>query len=486
MSVRSFTALMLVLLSALRAFGQPSQALAVAFSDCRKLSPDAQQHVRYLSFYNVPLVDLPTARKVVTFQLNAVSRNAEIRFPVSVRPDLFRIDLREYQISTKVWDKLAESDPYFHVTVREQWPGGIDPVDGLNYKAGTYLRPGVSAPWLDPNIVVLSSMTYSKAPLLRADWWFVQAARQLNLNNQDAGTGYYDFLGIKNRDDFFKLIVMNEKDSRKIGRDIKAAVDKSGVAKQNRQIIRLQSLTGGSWVTLDTSNSTGRGNAVRNLKDGDYDHEAEEHFGVLPNRLPVVLLCDKGGKLQPSAPDFIGVDDSPLRTGKDARIHVGKNCWNCHLSESGLRSIDDWARRTLQKPLGLQAVSYDDFTTLNRQYFSSLVRDLKADRSVYEEAFLECCGMKPAELAKAFAAQWDWYAERDRTLADMAVEIGTTAPLLLTALKAEALTVGYADLPFSGFLKEDADGKPAPETVRIEYVEEFYPALQGIYRKHRR
>src|SRR5690606_27828988 len=104
----------------------------------------------------------------------------------------------------------------------------------------------------------------------------------------------------------------------------------------------------------------------------------EEWVAVLPNYYPVYLLSDREGKLQPSAPDFIGGDTSPLCIGRDKRIHVGLSCNRCHgVNQDFLRPIDDWVRGTFQTPLSLGTKDFKEYLLIRQQYFSNLDRGLK-------------------------------------------------------------------------------------------------------------
>src|SRR5207253_2525217 len=85
-------------------------------------------------------------------------------------------------------------------------------------------------------------------------------------------------------------------------------------------------------------------NAVRNLRRGDFRHQAEEHYLTLPNGLPVYFLGNAQGERQDSAPDFIGSDTSVLNVSRDGRIHVCLGCVRCHAGNV-LQPIDDWARK---------------------------------------------------------------------------------------------------------------------------------------------
>ena len=472
-------AVLATMLLAARAEG-PGDAIIAAHADAQRLPLGTRQYVRYLSLYNLPAAERESAVKVLAFWVNSLSRSAELVAPVRVSETLLRVNLLDYGWEVKTWDRLADSDVYFHQQVdiftNEYWPGGN--FNGRYFGAGYYRekkRVAASASWLPAREAAeLIGWAQSRAPVVRADWWFVQTVRQLSLRNRQDGIGYYDWIGVKNRDDFFKLIKLSEKDSLEIGKEMRAAVLRSGVATQNRQIVRLQALTGGHWTTLDTDDSTGNGNAIERLKRGEFVHKAEEHFGVAPNGLFYFLLCDKQGALQPSAPDFIGPDDSPLRSGRDGRIHPGLSCIRCHVE--GLRPINDWVRQTLRTPLGLQSADYKELVELRRQYFSNLEGQLERDRFVFAEALAACNGLKPAENAKVFARFWDRYAENDRGPAEVAVELGVTEPVLIQALKSYVKATGSLPTLMAGLLQNP------PVGIRPEHWEALYEQAQEIIR----
>src|SRR6185437_8441611 len=143
--------------------------------------------------------------------------------------------------------------------VQTVWPGGIDPDEKKFFKPGKYpvkVKAGVAvaivAGWLPKEkINELRLGTYSEAPVLRADWFVFQTGIQT-----DRVAGYYDFLGLgKAEKDVERLIGANKEESRRVKKEIAAALARSGVILQNRGIVRFQSLTGGYWVTQDFKKS---------------------------------------------------------------------------------------------------------------------------------------------------------------------------------------------------------------------------------------
>lgn len=473
-------ALLLVLLYPASAAASPQSALTQAVADAKTLAPEVAYQTLYLDLSAIPADYRDEAVKVIAFWANSISREYTLTGPRRVSADLAALTLDSYGWSTKTREKLAKIEPYFHVpavVVKSIWWEA-----GPGYSAGWYdtkVTTAIPAPWLDPKeVAALYALTQSECPLVRADWWATQVARQLSLNNRQTGVGYYDWLNLKKRDDFDKLVVFDQKKSILIGRDQRAALERSGVAYHDRQIEIFQALTGGYYRTLDADASDGKSNALNNLQPGTFKHKAEELYAPLPNGLFAFFLCNDKGERQDSAPDFISGDTSPLNTSRDLRIHAGLSCVRCHVE--GLRPIDDWVRRTFQPPVFLNVADRKLFLDTQRQFFSDLNERLETDRAVYARALAKTNGLTPAQNAKAVAKLWDWYVERPRGPAEVAAEIGVDEKRLVAALK------NYAEkkrlltpIALAGLLRD----KPIP--LRIEHWEELVPIVQEIMRTYK-
>ena len=449
------------------ASGSPAEAVAAAKADAERLPYELRTQTRYLSLHEIPPEQRVEVSRTVDFWVNSLSRNSELIRCRRIGTIALAVAVSDYGWDATVFGALADTDPWFHLQVLRVYPAGY--YGGRYYRASTVQETALRG---FPGHAELAALVESRCPIVDAAWFVAVTSRQLGLNNKDNGTGYYSWLGVTKRKDFERLVRLDADASRDIGREIRAAVEASGVAQNNRQVVRLQALTGGAWVTLDVEDPTGFGNAVRFLDRRDFKHAAEEHFAPLPNGLFAFLLCDVKGNLQATAPDFIGADTTSH--SRDGRIHAGKSCISCHAG--GLLPVDDWVRRTLRSPLGLQEPDYAKFLELRRQYFSDLSRQLKRDNELYAEAVRALNGRTPGDNAKLFIELYDFYVNRPRTAADVALALGVTEAKLVQALTDYAANPpkgqGRIDLAFAPLLQKG--------TIRVEALEEMVPLLYEI------
>jgi hypothetical protein len=438
--LRRIISIALLLLLSGPSWAGPNEALAAASADIRKVPLSDQPFARYFDLSSIAEKSLPDFLAAFVFHINCLSKEADLVKPndlaspylVLVTPILLRLEIRSLGWDRKVFDKLIDQpEPYFHflVDVEEEqdewfnWPGGKGK-DGNDYPAGRYVRKVKvkvrkaqgSAPWLEASqIAGLVERTQSQIPIVRADWFLVQTAA-----NVDRKASYYQFLGIKNERDIAELCGLDVQKAIKIQREIAAIVEQSGVAINNRQIFRYQAIAGGYWETRDAKSSVGKQNAQDNL-NGDYDFDAKEVYFSLPNRLwglAAVQAKDgngaKAGDLQESVPDFIAHDKKS--TSNDLRIHPSISCVRCHVE--GLRPIDDWARDFYQidPKLGgalLTSTDFEKYKRLKRLYLGPLEEDYEADQLIYTRTLARLLGKEwtPEKVAGAYAKVWQEYLD---------------------------------------------------------------------------
>jgi hypothetical protein len=514
--------------------GLPAAALpdpvSVAARDIVRLSPDQQIYTRYFVRRGVLPKRQDDFLAGLKYHWNSLSREADFADLYVVGDEVLRVDLRDIGVDRKTFEKLLDDEPYYHVLLRDQQVvvGGIPEVGDtvraarsiVNKKderevlahAGdefvvravsgnlveVRLRTGeladlpadallrvqrkqdkdtsAQAPWLPPeDIKVLVALTQSQIPIVRADWFLVYTSQ-----NVDRKAGYYVFLGIKNEKDILDLGGIDVERARRRQRELLAIIERSGVALNNRQVLRLGEP--GYWKTLDPRTSRGRQNARVQL-NGDFDFDASEVYFQLPNYLwgyAAVQAKDvgqtKAGTLQDSVPDFIASDKE--NTSNDGRIHPMRSCVGCHIE--GLRPLNDYGRKfySVDAKFGgalLTSPDYERVKRLKRLYLGPLQEAYDADQLVYQKALIRLlgAGWTPQRIARTHARIVDEYAETPVSGTQLAVELGCTQEEMLRAFEKVALVKGAnVDPVLEGYLR-----KPKEFTARREHVEEAWPVL---------
>lgn len=505
----------------------PVEASVVALEDVKKQAEDRRLYLAYYWVGSIPKEEMETFFRVFSFHINSLSRETDLIVPVRIAEDVWRVDIRDYGWDKKTYNTLSQVDPYFHVklqevliptfavgvrvetirscsacyynnpsriwgtvpkdmpfTVRGVKDGlllfntedgelGIQSADVRIVGGSTSKRLFSSAPWLPTKTMVeLVQLTDNDAPLLRADWFFIQTARQIDLRNK-AVVGYYNFLGVKKEKDLEELAGISRDVVERLRRETRAIITESSVTHHNRQIARIQD---GYWESLDVESNENRENAVRQL-DKDYVPAAKEVYFRLPNGLWGYAAVDaKTGNLANSVPDSIASDNKS--SSSDHRVHPGLSCIRCHVE--GLRPLDDWSRKFYANPPGdtkLVAIEYDRAKRLKQLYLGPIFDGYDDDQRIYTRVLGRLLGWTPKELAKNYASVWQSYADTKVTGEILARELGTTHEVLLQHLakyttSAERGGGGSLDPVVIGFLK-------VPEfTARREYIEEAYILFQ--------
>lgn len=471
----------------------PADAVARVLEDARALPPDECRQTRWLWQPDSQDGDEET----LSLHVNLLSRSPVLRRLRVVSEGLYAVALDVYELDPKVWEKLLDvPEVYFSLTTEDiaerevietkHWPGGTwrvqDGGDGKFYAAGDYqTRRRIkdklvkrTAAYDHPGAKDLQRLTGSYVPIVRADWFFQQSCRQVSLRNRDNGVGYYNWIGIKNRGDFLTLIGLDRKLNDAQRRRVQDIVDFSGVSTFPRFIVGERALEGEAFHSLDEDTLDLANLPTEFLKPGVFKHKAEEWFGIGLNRLPKFLLADAAGVLQPSAPDFIGPDDSPLRTGRDGKIHVLESCLNCHFGrpgDGGMRPVDGWVRRVYRRELALSIAGRAEALEFERLYLSDMNARLANYRRVVREALQELLGPE-AEWHTTVAAYAE-YRDRYRQPVDLrrlAAEIGMRPEDLLAKLRERSRVQGGVPASLGAWLRDGG-------TVRREVVEDFHSVI---------
>lgn len=463
----------------------PSDSVALAWLDIQRIPHYEQRYIRYLSLYAVPDKLKAEFLNVLAFHVNSLSRRSVLKRPHSIHKDLVRIDIHWYSWNPTVYDKLANIDPYFHYLYKhpkgyQYWTGGKW-TDGRDYPAGWYpnfdsKQVSALAPWANPGLhYQLTQLTRCKAPILRADWFFIQTAIQA-----DRSAGYYDFLELKSRNDFFDLVGFDLLKARKRERELQAIIQKSGVAIRNRMVDQFDSLGSSHFRTRDVfKKQSFEKNAINSL-NGDYIHDAEEHYGRLSNGLWAYYLSSAQGEQQDSAPDQVGPDTTS--TSNDKRIHAYLSCGRCH--KRGLQPLRDFGRRLFSGPGRLVSLKKDQFERFELLYLRPIEPLIDDANAYYARKLIELNGPKwtPETNAEALTRTWEDWNDSDVTVELAARELGVlTAKELINRIKyyGEAPPKGLGQLLPNTVLAFTHD---PPLPMLREHFEEQYGYLQFVVR----
>lgn len=419
-------------------------------------SPEELCYYRYLTTHNLPPDWRLEMLKLSSWVLNSLSQNDIIVVPAVGGPDnmLIRVNLFDYGIDPKVWDKFGLTDPYFHQKIVEtkivtertgvfEWVATKETYlasDGKRYYKQVQQEKTVTktvncgekiaaAAWLDTNAMLyLINTTKSTSPILRADWFLTYAT---------LSPAYYDFTGFKTLKDYLNFCGWDKRADR---REVKATIVTSGVggkcprvSRNNRILAWRPTFNGGIWETYDYNASTGIRNVINNYLSNKRD--AGEYIGNGGNGLQYYFLVDdKDKRLNEGAIEVV-VDSMAL----DAIVKNGRSCMWCHT-----KGINDFTSqfqlqvgpRPDQADLGIagqQGHKIDPKEALVLQQFilktfgTPNFRDIiDSGNATYARAIRLCNNLTPEENAALFKKHWDGYFEEQLDMNRIVYELGYT------------------------------------------------------------
>lgn len=455
----------------------PAEVQKLVYADAQKLNKEDAPYMRY---FRVTTGKSHRNDFLVVFcaHLNKLSTRKNFAWPTFIHPEILRIDVRDYgwdergKKETNVlvaYEKTAKRDPVWHqpaeiiaatAIIPIAWPGGFDAAHGKEYERGVYkTKFNKGAKVTLPHVLLdqaenekLRRLLYTESPILDAEWFFVQTARQQSIYGEnEPGFGYYDALALKDRDAFFALAGADPKKAKEINRTWKGAVAESSVARHNRLVFRQGAIGEFIWGTFDTQDPRNRGDLLRNLRDGEFKHQAEEWFAVLPNGLDFNFLSNDKGVRQATAPDnIISADTSKIATDSNKRykhndtpVHANLSCLGCHGPTDLLMDVNDRIRQSFGKqPLLLVDPDKKVTRELQDEYLTDIDKHLKRDRSIYVDAIKEVTtsklnpdGWTPGEFALKYREAFDRYAHAPITHDQAARELGVPKEKMIASLK---------------------------------------------------
>jgi hypothetical protein len=413
----------------------PADEMRTAAADVETLPAVARPSVRYLTLYAIDPAQRRQAFQTVGYVLNSIARTRAISQPVLVSPTLVRFSIGQYAPRAdefaawfRAWEKLAESDPYFHLRteVAIKAEGGKRKAE-LRATASSAFRIPNSAlktvttdgGWADLQAAArLRSATHSAGALLRADYFVTQAT---------IPPRYYEFTGVpESENEFLKSLGVDQKVIDRLRANAGANLIASGVTAKPRRIVWSQGPLGGVYSTLDVERVEAQRDPLRRPISAtglEFQYDVSEWFAVAPNGLWRTALFNAAGRRQDAVPDRVAKDTSdPLGDGIVVPL---VSCIRCH-REAGLRPFADDQTRLLAGRVDLY--SYDpDIVQRAVEFYDEprLQRQMQFDRQTYTDAVSRATsGMKPEEVADALAEVVRNHAYLPVTIEQAAREVG--------------------------------------------------------------
>jgi mono/diheme cytochrome c family protein len=302
--------------AAKRQFVSPHEMLQAMRADLGKLPERDRRFVRYLTIthlYNAGLSEdqLQTYRHGLSKLVNSLSWGREVTIPVAVdtAKTVFRIDIRDYKWTEKVWDAIVSANPY-----------GI-----IHYY---------------PEVTYCQAATKTKVFHVRGDW-FVYAASRPPL--------YHDVLQLPTTDrELESHLQVNVDNDIRNERVARAGFNGSGVSRNNRLVERHESGYGAYWKSYDFGGNAGPKNLFAyplgpGEKKGSFQHDGGEILFSLPNGLQGYLLVDGKGNRIDKGPTAIVSDPKQ----GDRAVVNGISCMSCHAQ--GTIEKEDQVRSHVEK-----------------------------------------------------------------------------------------------------------------------------------------
>lgn len=306
------------------------QVLDTIVADLDSRPGDSRKFLRYLSLTNLhnsrnddgSFSESPEMlgryRAAVAKLINSLSTNARIAIPEAVGEEkaILRLDLRDYDLSAEVWDRVIGAYPYGIL--------GVD--DGKERR--------------------IFKATGAQLPYLRADW-FVFAAAQPPL--------YFDLLGIPDTaNDLENILGIDLASNLQAGRAVRAGFRQSGVSVADRVIERHETgrHPGSLWTGYEFAGADARsgrdvfraplGPSGAGLTDNpslEFRHDARTILFSLPNGLNAFMIAARDGSRLNRAPSGLLHD----RKRPDSPLIAGISCFSCHDQGTQTRPGADFA-----------------------------------------------------------------------------------------------------------------------------------------------
>jgi mono/diheme cytochrome c family protein len=346
--------------------------------------------------------ELGDHHKAVSKLVNSLSwkRNITKPVPIDVNRTILRIDLRDYEWTEQIWNRLTNANPY---AVRYS-----------TTSAGNCYN-----------------MTRSTVPFIRGDW-FVFAASRPPL--------YHDILQLPDTDRVLEKLLKIDVNRNILEETVmRSGFVRSGVSQNNRLLERHDSQNGAYWKSYDFASNTGRQNLfehplgpVSSIKSvwsqRSFLHAGGEIIFSLPNGLQGYFLTDSKGNRIDKGPTSIVSDPQQL----DKAVVNGISCMSCHYN--GIKVKHDEIRAVVEKT----PTAFPERSVILAIYPATSLMDskMREDAARFKTAVgqtgssINQNGEPIASIAKRF--------EKELTLVEASAEAGVKPVALKTAIEANS------------------------------------------------
>ncbi|HEX3658642.1 MAG TPA: hypothetical protein VHV55_22815 [Pirellulales bacterium] len=411
----------------------PAEAVRAAVADIESLPAAVRGQTRYLQLTTADEAQCVRQAKAISFLLNSISRARPLALPVRVEDGgrLVRVDLASYADFKKpgtyqelfgAWEKLAETDPYFHLRTQVLAAGERTP--------RTVTTDGG---WVDVAAAArLKQMSTSFGAVLRADYFVSRVA----------GGAYYGWAGVPAKEeDYFKQFGVDAVALGSLAADSAANLLRSGVTRKPRRIIQRPGAFGGVWQSKDVDAESPDRDPLRNPVDIDlgkgatqkFNFQASEIFALGANRLWRVAVFDAAGNRTDVVPDKVAKD----YTG-DGIIRPMLTCLRCHERNGGTAGLQPFHddQTDLIASAGIKSYLPEVAQRLAELYDNpALGRAMTRDREDFAAAVAGATGgMTPAQAVDALSSMFAGYADEQVTPERAAGELGIAPAQLTTVL----------------------------------------------------
>jgi mono/diheme cytochrome c family protein len=367
--------------------------------DLQALEPSERRFARYFTLTHLQNAGLDgealaATRQALSKLLNSLSWHPRVTRPAAIDSarTVYRIDLRAYKWTARLWDRLTSVYPYR--------------VPDLTSRSRTQV-----------------STTGSELTFVRADWFVATASRP---------PLYHDLLQLPERDRALeRLLGVEVLEDIQQASVVRAGFNGSGVSRNNRVLERHDAPYGAYWRTYDFSDNIDRQNIFEHPLGpvpgpNAFVPAGGEILFHLPSGFQGYLLVDGEGRRVDKASNTIVSD--PQRP--DRQVENGISCMTCHVR--GVLPKSDQVRAHMAK--NLSAFSHEEAALVRALYPSDakLRGLLKEDSERFVQALAKAGVV--AEEPEPIAAVTLRY-EGTLDLPTAAAELGLTAEDFIAHLR---------------------------------------------------